>query len=143
MVLHNNSSYTQIVETLRKSLREKAGEPVDSNSNSHEPASKLSPSSPDNEDSQEDPHGTKRKRGKSGNFNNFVFDEQPPQKVVSLDPLSEISLSMAILARSSLDRNSEQQEMSKVDCKNNVHQYVVSPNNSFIFCRACGNVIKL
>ena len=153
VVLHNNANYTQTVEVLRKSLREKAnnGESGDNGSgshDSHESSSKFSPPSPDNEDSQEDTHGAKRKRGKTGSFNNFVFEDsqQPPQKVVSLDPLSEISLSMAILARSSLDRYSEpqlQHATPKVDCKNNIHQYFVSPNNSFIYCRACGNVIKL
>lgn len=164
-VLSGNPSYLDTISGLKKSIREKSiqtGETLDATLSSFlisETLNNISgPQSPDNEgqeipdDHAPETHSTRRRKTKGATYAEVVpEDPQPFPKMVSIDPLSEISLSMAILARAQIEKSalpsfvqspSASSSEGKTDCKNNVHYYLIAPNSAYIYCRSCGNIIR-
>lgn len=164
-MLHGNSSYAELVNIMVKAIREKAsksGDTLDSvianisTSDNSVMNNVAGPQSPDNDVDGfdelhiQESHPVRRRKTKTGNVSETVTDESLPlQKMLALDPLSEISLSMAILARTHLEKSAlgylvqpSHVKETKIDCKNDVHQYFVSPDSAFVYCRVCGNIIK-
>ena len=164
-VLSGNSGYYDIINGLKKAIRDKSiqtGENIDPILSgfilSDAVNNASGPQSPENEvqEVQEEhvpeAHPTRRRKTKGTAYVEAVPEEpQPPQKIVSLDPLSEISLSMAILARAQVEKSAlpsfgqgplANHPEEKTDCKNNIHHYLVAPSSAFIFCRSCGKIIK-